>query len=62
MCQPQSSDKAGGFWFSYIWQEIIRGELSVIMSALEVPEVDDAVFTEDEDDYDDEEGKSNNFS
>lgn len=27
------------------------------MSALEVPEVDEAVFTEDEDDYDDEEGK-----
>ena len=28
------------------------------MSALEVPEVDEAVFTEDEEDYDDEEGKS----
>ena len=27
------------------------------MSALEIPEVDEAVFTEDEDDYDDEEGK-----
>ena len=28
------------------------------MSALEVPEVDEAVFTEDEDDYDDEEGNN----
>ena len=37
---------------------ITRAELSVEMSALEVPEVDEAVFTEDEEDYDDEAGNS----
>ena len=31
------------------------------MSALEVPEVDEAVFTEDEEDYDDEEGNNNKY-
>ena len=58
VCQSQSGDQAGGFWLSHNWQEITRGQLSVKMSALEVPEVDEAVFTEDEEDYDDEEGNS----